>query len=60
MISQRFRVEISSRLTVEYLELNTRRPSVPKLKYISEDAFRSQICHGLSPHRMPTAATRWQ
>ena len=58
--SQRFFVEILSRLTVKFFELKTRRPSVPRLKYINEDAFRSQRFHDLSPHRMPTASMSWQ
>ena len=54
--SQRFLVEISSRLTVKFFELKSRRPSVARLKYINEDDFRSQIFQGLSPHSMPIAS----
>ena len=59
-ISQRFLVEISSKLVVEFFELKTRRPSVLRLKYINEDASRSQIFQGLSAHSTSIASMRKQ
>ena len=59
-ISQRFFIEILSKLVVEFSELKTRRPSVPRLKYINEEFFRSEIFQGLSPHSTPIASMRKQ
>ena len=58
--SQRFLIEFSSKLTAKFLELKTLRPSVPRLKYIRDDAFGSQTFHGLSPHSIPTVSRRRQ